>query len=122
MFYKLLITFLHSFVAWSGLAAYFLLARELGQASGTSRVVFVLLHYLAVVVSFGLVYFVFFRYFSYFNPFTTMAVGILSVFLIELVVFSYFYQGELWFLNFVDYIVPVFLAASTIYFVGKWFG
>jgi hypothetical protein len=117
-----LIVFLHSLLAWSGLAVYFLLARGLGQASGLPRLAFILGHYLLVVIFFSGVYYFYFSYFDYFSAFTTMVIALISVFVVELVVFNFFYTGKLWFLNFVDYIVPVFLAAGSVYFVGKFFG
>ncbi|MFB6181766.1 MAG: hypothetical protein ABEJ24_02615 [Candidatus Magasanikbacteria bacterium] len=113
------IVFLHSFAAWSGLAVYFLLARGFGQASGLPRLAFVLGHYLLIIILFSGVYYFYFNYFGYFSTFATMAIALVSVFVVELIVFNFFYSGELWFLNFADYIVPVFLAAGSVYFVGK---
>ena len=40
------------------------------------------------------------------------------VLLIEIVVFNFLYSGERWFLNYVDWLLPMFLAMTTIYFVG----
>ena len=115
-----LLVFIHSFFAWIGLAVYFVLAQDMGQGSGVERLVFVILHYLAVVVLFAIAYYIYFKNFGYFSSFTTMAIAVVSVFILELIVFNFFYSGELWFLNFVDYIVPVFLAASSVYFVGEY--
>ncbi|MFB6181763.1 MAG: hypothetical protein ABEJ24_02600 [Candidatus Magasanikbacteria bacterium] len=115
------IVFIHSLIAWFGLAVYFVFTKDFGQASGLPKLAFVLGHYLAVIILFSGVYYFYFNYFGYFSTFATMAIAVVSVFIIELVVFNFFYSGELWFLNFVDYIVPVFLAASSVYFVGKYF-
>lgn len=117
---QILIVFLHSFFAWAGLAVYFILAQDMGQSNGIERIIFVILHYLAVVILFVIAYYIYFKNFGYFSSFTTMAIAVVSVFILELIVFNFFYSGELWFLNFVDYIVPVFLAASTVYFVGEY--
>ena len=49
-----------------------------------------------------------------------MAIAMVFLFLIEVVVFRYMYSGELWFLNYLDWIIPVFFAASGVYAAG-WF-
>jgi hypothetical protein len=45
--------------------------------------------------------------------------GLFFILLFELVVFRYLYSGDRWFLNWVDWIVPIFIATSTMYLVGS---
>ena len=45
-----------------------------------------------------------------------MAIAMISLFIIEFVFWNFFYKGELWFFNFVDWVIPAFIVASTIYF------
>jgi len=85
------------------------------------RPFFVLIHYLADIVVFAGVFAAYHRHIGHFSAFGTMAIAMLSLFAIEFVYWKFFYSGELWFLNFVDWIVPAFLVASTIYFVGRLF-
>lgn len=81
---------------------------------------FTIIHYILIVVVFIVAYYLYFRFIWKFDPFKTMIVSILSIFIIEYVLFNYFYKWELWFLNFKDWIVPVFIGMSTIYFVWKY--
>ena len=90
----------------------------LGAVRSASRPAFILLHYALDVVVFGAAFLAYHKWAHRFSPFTTMAIAMLSLFLIEFVFWRFFYSGELWFLNFVDWIVPAFLVASSVYFAG----
>lgn len=103
---------LFAWVAWLPILAALALIRSL------PRVWFVSLHYALDILVFGLVFAAYHKYMGRFSPFGTMAIAMLSLFAIEFVWWRFFYNGELWFLNFVDWIVPAFLVASTIYFTG----
>lgn len=103
--------FLTAILTWSILGAYFVFAANL------QRVPFVVLHYLTSFLSSLFFFYLYNRFFGTLNPFTTMIIAMISFFIIELIFFSFVYKEELWFLNFVDWIVPVFIIASTIYFV-----
>lgn len=85
------------------------------------RPLFVLIHYLLDILVFAGVFAAYHRHVGLFSPFATMAIAMLSLFAIEFVYWKFLYSGELWFLNFVDWIVPAFLVASTIYFIGLLF-
>jgi hypothetical protein len=85
---------------------------------GLPRFWFVLLHYALDVLVFGLVFSLYYKRVGHLSPFATMAVAMLSLFAIELVFWGIFYSGEMWFLNWIDWIVPAFLVASTVYLVG----
>ena len=60
-----------------------------------------------------------FTFFVSLPVFAVSAVAMLCIALIELIVFGYLYTADRWFLNYVDWIFPMFLAWSTIYAVGK---
>ena len=82
------------------------------------RLWFVLSHYILDVAIFGALFFVYYKYFGHFSPFATMAIAMITLFVVEFIFWRYFYAGDLWFLNFWDWILPVFIVASTIYLVG----
>jgi len=93
----------------------------LGLLRDLPRLLFVLTHYALDVLVFAGVFAAYYRNVGHFSPFATMAIAMLSLFAIEFIYWRFLYTGELWFLNFVDWIVPAFLVASTIYFVGLLF-
>jgi hypothetical protein len=104
---------IHSFIAW------LLIETFVNTCHGLSRSRYIINHYLVVVLSFGGVFALYLRFFGEGAPvFSTTLVAIGISLMIEFVVFRFFYVGECWFLNFVDWIFPVFLATSTIYAVG----
>lgn len=86
------------------------------------RTYFVLLHYLVNILLFGIVFYIFYARFSHPSPFATMAVSMAVIFVTEFIVWNFLYSGDLWFLNFFDWMLPAFLIASTVYFVGEFFG
>ena len=47
--------------------------------------------------------------------FVGMIICMIVLFMVEIIFFNFFYDKSLWFLNFTDWIVPVFIIASTIY-------
>jgi hypothetical protein len=104
--------FLHALVAWVGIEVY------VNSFHVLPRFWFVFWHYIAVFVLFSIAFSFYFRVFDHFSIFATTLLGVGSVLLIEIIVFRFFYTGELWFLNYVDWIVPVFIAASAIYLAG----
>lgn len=103
----------HTLVAW------LLIETFVNTCHGLSRSRYILNHYLVVVLAFGGVFALYFRFFGAdADVFATTLVSMGCAFALELGVFRYLYVGECWFLNFVDWILPAFLAASTIYAVG----
>lgn len=103
---------LHALVAWVLVEVF------VNNAHRLSRTYFVFFHYVSVVSAFAMVFFVYFYFFAYGTIFfvTTTAIG--ALLLLEWIVFGYLYSGEQWFLNYVDWIFPLFLATSTIYLMG----
>lgn len=104
---------LHTLLAWVIIEIFFNIFH------GLKRRTFIVLHYLGVIVSFGLVFWGYYAWFvSGASAFEVMAwVGIWTL-IIELVVFRYLYSGDRWFFNYVDWIIPFFLILSTVYWVG----
>ena len=104
-----MIIFCHSLLAFLGLYVFFLIAKD------WPRWVFTFSHWLAVALIFFLVYSFYLKFFQPLNTFETMTVAMVSLFIIEFFVYTYLAKGDLWFLNFYDYIVSVFIAATVIY-------
>ena len=94
----------------------------LAFAKDWPRFLFVTFHYALNGLLFGVLFGVYFKYVHHFSPFVTMAIAMVSLFLIELVFWRFLYHGPLWFLNFVDWMVPAFIVASTVYFTGIFLG
>lgn len=105
-----------SLLSWLILAGYFLISQNL------SRITFIFLHYLTAIGATALFFFILYKYLPHFTPFYTMVTAMISLFIIEFIVFKYIYKGELWFLNFIDWMVPAFLIATTIYLIGYLLG
>ena len=110
--WSLILIGLHSFVSW------LLIEIFVNVSHGLKRIWYILWHYLVVAAAFFIVFFFYFTFFSAFSVFTTMAIAMVFLFSVELFIFRYLYSGELWFLNYADWIVPIFLAASAIYLSG----
>ncbi|MBM5789528.1 hypothetical protein FJZ23_00325 [Candidatus Parcubacteria bacterium] len=113
MFVDTLIIFLHALVAWVLVEVF------VNNAYRLSRPQYVFFHYVSVVAAFAIAFFVYFQFFAagWAVFFVTMtALGF--VLLLEIIVFGYLYSGDRWFLNFADWIFPMFLATSTIYLMG----
>jgi hypothetical protein len=104
---------LHTFLAWMLIESFVNLCHKLPRSS------YVLAHYAVVVGTFGSLFAVYFRYFSDQAPvFWVVLTSFVFMLFYELIVFRFLYSGERWFLNWADWIVPVFLAMTTIYFMG----
>jgi hypothetical protein len=102
----------HTIVAW------LLIEVFVNVFHGLSRRWYVVLHYCALMAAFAIVFLAYFYFFAAFSAFITMVIAISTLLIIEVIIFRYMYSGELWFLNYTDWIVPLFLAASTVYFAG----
>ena len=107
---QLSLIFLASLITWLFLAVYFAVAQNY------PREIFIPIHYLVSFLSTFLVFYLFSKFTDYFSPFNTMIFAMISLFIIEILVFTFLYKEELWFLNFVDWMVPVMIISTTIYF------
>lgn len=109
-----LIIGIHALIAW------ILIEIFVNRAHSLSRTSYLLWHYFTVIVSFaGLFWIYFFLFGTSASPFAVTIVGMGFVLFLELVVFRFLYSGERWFLNWVDWILPMFLATTTIYVVAS---
>lgn len=112
--FNILVIAIHALIAWV------LVEIFVNNAHRMSRRSYVFFHYISVIVAFAMTFFVYFKYFaSAQSIFFVATIAMSIVCLLEVVVFGYLYSGEKWFLNYVDWIFPMFLAMSTIYFIGK---
>jgi ABC-type proline/glycine betaine transport system permease subunit len=101
-----------SLIGWIVLAIYFAVAEK------WARIPFVVTHYtISIGVFLGLIL-LYNKYLSGTvipSPFVGMIICMVALFSIEILFFGFVYDKPLTFLNFTDWIVPVFLIASTIY-------
>jgi TRAP-type uncharacterized transport system fused permease subunit len=109
---SILLIGLHTLVAWT------LIEIFVNTCHHLSRARYVFFHYVVVLGAFAAVFSVYFRFFTIFNLFWTTIVAMAFMLFFELTVFRYLYSGERWFLNWVDWIVPIFLSVTSVYWVG----
>lgn len=103
---------LHTLVAWVLIEVFVNLAHDL------SRATYIIWHYLVVVAAFAGVFALYRQWFAAgASPFDVASTAMGFVLAFELVVFRYLYSGERWFLNWTDWIFPLFLATTTVYAV-----
>lgn len=103
----------HALIAWVLIELFVNLAHKL------SRGEYLFWHYAVVLFSFGGVFWFYFYVVSQKSSvFFVMMIAMGFVLCFEVIVFRFLYSGERWFLNWVDWIFPMFLAASAIYAVG----
>ncbi|NQV89636.1 MAG: hypothetical protein HQ488_04910 [Parcubacteria group bacterium] len=114
LFSTVILIALHTFLAWILIESFVNLSHKLARST------YVLTHYAVVVGTFSTLFAVYFRYFSDgVSVFWVVVTSLTFLLFYELVVFRYLYSGERWFLNWTDWIVPVFLSMTTIYSVGR---
>ena len=108
---------LHTFLAWVLIEAFVNLCHRF------RRPTYIFAHYSVIVLTFGALFSVYFRFFSEDASVFWVTISALAFLLFyELVVFRYLYSGERWFLNWADWIFPVFLALTTVYAAGVFLG
>ncbi|MBI5369611.1 hypothetical protein HZA85_00235 [Candidatus Uhrbacteria bacterium] len=100
------------------LVAWVLIEVFVNNAHRLSRKHFIFFHYVCVIAVFFGVFDFYFLHHQTFSIFAVTAIAMATVCALELMVFGYLYSGERWFLNYVDWIFPMFLALGTIYFTG----
>jgi hypothetical protein len=103
---------LHALIAWVLVEVF------VNNAHRLSRRVYVFWHYVSVVTAFASVFLLYFHFFAVISVFATTLIAMATILLLEFVIFRFLYSAERWFLNYVDWIFPIFLAFSTITFVG----
>ena len=104
-----------TFIPWLITLAAFDVSRSL------ARPAFVGVHYLLVVLLYGVAFGIYFRDRKEVDPFTVTAIAMLCLFAYEFIYIAFFSQGSGWFLTYIDWLVPAFLIASTVYWTGTFF-
>lgn len=108
----------HGTVAITAFIPWILTLAGLSATMELSRAVFIPVHYIMDILFFGVAFGWYFKGHLKQDPFRVMIVAMAYLLLFELIYFGFMYEGELWFLTYVDWVIPVFLIASTIYGVG----
>lgn len=93
----------------------------LGVSGSLARPVFVAAHYVLAVLLYGVAFGIYFRDRKGVDPFTVTVIAVLCLFAYEFVYANFFSEGSRVLLTYVDWLVPVFLIASTVYWTGKFF-
>lgn len=83
------------------------------------RSLFITVHYFLDVFLFGFVFHYFFETHPHASAFTTTTLALIALFIFELIFLNFFSSDPGRFLNYVDWIFPAFLIATSIYVVGK---
>lgn len=86
-----------------------------------ARPLFILIHYLLIVLLFGVAFSFYYKDHKEVDPFAVTITAILCLFVYEIVYVGFFHEAPHWFLTYLDWLVPVFLIASTIYWTGTFF-
>lgn len=107
-----LIVSAHTVGAYLGLIGFFLLAKD------WPRNIFTITHWIVVAALFGLSFYLYKKWGGNLSAFAVTNIAMVTLFIIEFVVYNWLYKGELWFLNFLDFYVSFFIAASVVYFVS----
>lgn len=110
---SILLIGVHSLIAWILVEIFVNTGHRLGRCS------YVAMHYATIIAAFFLVFWMFFHFFgTTTSVFWTTVIACAYILLLEWIVFRYLYSGDRWFLNWVDWIFPIFLAVTAIYLVG----
>ena len=106
-----------SLVGWMVFGGYFVIAEK------WSRIPFVVFHYATCILTTLLMAYLYVKFVRSLelSVFQIMITTMISLFTIEIIFFTFVYDKSTWFLNFTDWIVPVFLIASTMYLATEYF-
>lgn len=113
---NILLIGMHATLAWV------LIEFFVNKAHTLKRSTYIVLHYAVIVAVFSIIFGFYYSYAPERDQFWTTSIGMTFVLAFEFVIFRYLYSGERWFLNWIDWILPMFVAASSIYFIGAFFG
>ncbi len=111
--YQYLTVIIHTIVAWVLIEVFVNNAHRLKRAS------YVFWHYTSVVAAFSIVFFSYYKYFNHFDVFKVTMITLVTLLVLELIIFRYLYSGDRWFLNYTDWILPMFLSVSTVYLLSQ---
>ncbi|MBI5369613.1 hypothetical protein HZA85_00245 [Candidatus Uhrbacteria bacterium] len=104
---------LYAFVAW--VAVLFLLSLSLTWP----RAAFIAIHIAATVGIYWFVFRAFYDVHHQARPYPTTIFVLVSVFVFDAILFGFFVENPARFLNFPDWIFPIFLMATTVYAAGR---
>lgn len=93
----------------------------LGAMADLPRFASVAIHYVLIVLLFGVAFAIYFRGRKGADPFTVTVIAMLCLIAFEILYVRFLFEGSRWHLTYVDWFVPAFLIASTIYAAGKFF-
>ncbi|MBI2474834.1 hypothetical protein HYV69_00185 [Candidatus Uhrbacteria bacterium] len=111
--FKFFNVFVHTFVAWV------VLMFALNFFSSLPHNVFAFLHIVFAIIIFAIVFHSYYQANERSSPFFTVIQAIVAFVIFEIVYINFFQPTSNHLLDFVDWILPFFLIASTIYAVGK---
>ncbi len=100
------------------LAAWILVEIFVNTCHRLPRALYIVFHYIVVLVAFFSVFSFYYSFFTQHSIFKTTLVAIFFIFGLEFLVFRFLYSGEKWFLTFVDWMIPIFIATTAVYFAG----
>jgi hypothetical protein len=104
---------IYAFVSWA--IGLFVLTVSLNLPRG----VFIFLHLLVNILAFGVVFHYYFEAHKQTSTYTTTILTLVSLFVFEGLFFGFFSSEPGRLLNFIDWIFPAFLIATTVYAIGK---
>ncbi len=108
-------------IAITAFIPWFIVLAAMGATSDFSGLFFLMLHYALVVLLFGIAFAMYFRGHPGEQPFTVMVSALISLFVFEFVFVRFVSYGGGVSLTYLDWIVPLFLIAATVYGTGKLF-
>ncbi len=83
------------------------------------RIVFIGLHYVLSCLLFGFIFSHYFEVYPGSKPFEITGIALVCVFVFEWIFFYFFENNAVRLFDYVDWIFPMFLLASSLYFVGS---
>lgn len=104
-----------TFIPW------FITLASLRVMTGLPRLAFVTIHDALVVLLFGVAFAIYFHERKGGDPYTITVIAMLCLIVFEIIYVGFLFVGPRWFLTYVDWFIPIFLIASTIYWTGKFF-
>jgi len=102
-----------TFISW------LIITAAIGVTASWPHPLFILVHYALVVLVYGVSFGLYYWGHKGEDPFVVMGISVLSFFVFEIIYGVFLYDGSCWFLNYLDWFVPLFLMSSTTYWVGR---
>ncbi len=112
-FAKFLTVAVYTFVPWA--IVLFVLTIGINLPRGA----FIFVHYLVDILAFGIVFHFFYETHKNASAYTTTLNMLIALFVFEAIFLGFFSSEPGQFLNYIDWIFPAFLIATTVYAIGK---